>query len=269
MPISVRPSAWWSAPGSPMLWWARVITEMPGATCGVVLSCALMWPATVQSLFQNEVNLMSNSISRRLFGTLAAGAVFAAAPDQASADDKSKTDPAPAPGGPVETPFKRDYTPPEFKPSWKKLQINRLLVQDFVIYAHSDLAMTEKLLEKEPALLNATMDWGGGDWETGLGGASHMGRRDIVGFLLERGARIDIFCAAMMGQIEAVKSFLTLQPKLIDAKGPHGFTLHFHAQVGGKEAEHVLEYLQSIKKIELKAVPFLKKPADTPAKKPE
>ena len=71
--------------------------------------------------------------------------------------------------------------------------------------------MMKKLLEKEPALLNATMDWGGGDWETGLGGASHMGRRDIVEFLLEQGARIDIFCAAMMGQLDAVKAFLTLR----------------------------------------------------------
>ena len=103
------------------------------------------------------------------------------------------------------------------------------------------------------------MDWGQGDWETGLGGASHMGRRDIVEYLLDRGARIDIFCAAMMGRLDAVKSFLTLEPKLIDAKGPHGFTLHFHAQVGGKESEPVLDYLQSIKKIELKPNPFLKK----------
>src|SRR5262249_20786878 len=137
------------------------------------------------------------------------------------------------------------------------------------IYAHSDLALVKKLLEKEPALLNATMDWGGGDWETGLGGASHMGRRDIVEFLLEKGARIDIFCAAMMGQLDAVKAFLALQPKLIAAKGPHGFPLHFHAQVGGEEAEKVLEYLQSVKKLELKPVPFLKKPAEPPAKKPE
>jgi hypothetical protein len=122
--------------------------------------------------------------------------------------------------------------------------------------------MVKKLLAKEPALLNATMDWGGGDWETGLGGASHMGRRDIVEFLLEHGARIDLFCAAMMGQLDAVKAFLALQPKLIDAKGPHGFSLHFHAQVGGKEAEKVLDYLQSVKKVELKPVPFLSKPPE-------
>jgi hypothetical protein len=88
-----------------------------------------------------------------------------------------------------------------------------------------------------------------------------MGRRDIVEYLLANGARIDIFCAAMMGQLDAVKAFLTLQPKLIDARGPHGFSLHFHAQVGGQDAEKVLAYLQSVKKVELKPVPFLKKPA--------
>jgi hypothetical protein len=211
---------------------------------------------------------MTEPISRRAFATLATGTVLgAAAAEVPAADDKPKADPEKAPAGPTEAAFERDYPPPGFKPSWKKAQINRLLVQDFVVFAHSDLDMVKKLLEKEPALLNATMDWGGGDWETGLGGASHMGRRDIVEFLLERGARIDIFCAAMMGQLDAVKAFLTLQPKLIDAKGPHGFTLHFHAQVGAKEAEKVLEYLQSIKKLELKPVPFLKQP-DPPAKKP-
>ena len=117
-------------------------------------------------------------------------------------------------------------------------------------------------------LINAVIDWGGGDWESGLGGASHMGRRDIVELLLGHGARIDIFCAAMMGQLDAVRSFLVLQPKLIDARGPHGFNLHFHAQVGGTDAEGVLDYLQSIKKIELKPNPFLNKAAD-PAKPPK
>jgi hypothetical protein len=206
---------------------------------------------------------MKNPISRRSFATVATGMMVGAA-DMRAADDKS----ADAPIGPLEAAFERDYAPPQFKPTWKKPQINRLLVQDFVIYAHSDLAMVKTLLEKEPALLNATMDWGGGDWETGLGGASHMGRRDIVSFLLEKGARIDIFCAAMMGQLDAVKAFLNLQPALIDAKGPHGFTLHFHAQVGGEPAKPVLDYLQSIKKVELKPVPFLSKPAAPASKKP-
>lgn len=160
---------------------------------------------------------------------------------------------------PVEADFVRDYPAPNFKPKWAKPQINRQLAQDFVIYAHSDLPMVEKLLEREPALLNATLDWGAGDWETGLGGASHMGRKDIVEFLLAKGARIDIFCATMMGMLDVVQSMLTLQPALIDARGPHGFNLHFHAQVGQEGAKPVLDYLQSVKEVQLRPVPWLKK----------
>ena len=195
---------------------------------------------------------MSDKISRRSFTALGASVTLGALSGSALGKDQGS--------GPTEAPFERDYAPPEFKPSWKKPQINRLLVQDFVIYAHSDLDMVKKLLDKEPMLLNAMMDWGAGDWESALGGASHMGRRDIVEYLLERGARIDIFCATMMGQCDAVKSFLTLQPKLIDARGPHGFTLHFHAQLAGKDAKKMVDYLQSIKRIELRPNPFVKDP---------
>lgn len=215
---------------------------------------------------------MSDSLPRRTFTTLSAGFVLGTASDLYGQDApppaaKPKNGPpTAAPTSPKEAAFERDYPAPGFKPSWKKEQINRQLAQDFVIYAHSDLVMVKKLLAKEPGLLNATIDWGAGDWETGLGGASHMGRRDIVEFLLSKGARIDLFCATMLGQLEAVRSFLTLQPSLIEAKGPHGFSLHFHAQVGGKDSEKVLDYLQSIKKVELKPIPFLKKPTD--AKKP-
>ncbi len=201
---------------------------------------------------------MSDPLDRRAFAATFASSVVL------GSEVLSAETPAVAPmphGVPAEAPFERDYPKPGFNPSWKNPQINRLMVQDFVVFGHMDLPMAKRLLEKEPAVLNAMMDWGAGDWESALGGASHMGRHDIVEFLLEKGARIDIFCAAMMGQLDAVRAFLTLQPKLIDAKGPHGFTLHFHAQLaedGGK----TLDYLQSVKKIELKPNPFLKKPAD-------
>lgn len=193
---------------------------------------------------------MSKPITRRSFVAIAGGAI--SSPILARGIDANQV--------PTEAAFTRDYPAPDFKPSWKKPVLNRTLIQDFVIYAHSDLDMTKKLLDKEPMLINSVMDWGAGDWESGLGGASHMGRTDIVQFLLERGARIDIFCAAMMGQIEAVKAFLTLQPKLIDARGPHGFSLHFHGQLAGKKADEMVAYLQSVKKIELKPNPFVKPP---------
>ena len=208
---------------------------------------------------------MPDPLSRRQFAGLAlvASASATVPPASASIDDPPATPPIGP--RPVEAAFERDYPAPGFKPSWKKPQINRQLAEDFVIFAHSDLSMTTRLLDREPALLNAAIDWGSGDWETGLGGASHMGRRDIVEFLLSRGARIDLFCAAMLGQLDAVRSILTFQPLLIDAKGPHGFSLHFHAQVGGKDSEPVLDYLQSIKKVEMRPNPFLKKPGE-PAK---
>ncbi len=200
---------------------------------------------------------MSQRVNRRSFTVATAGLLATAGSRStfglAFEDEEKK---------PVEAAFTRDYDPPTFKPKWAKPQINRQMVQDFVIYAHSDLKMVEQLLNKEPGLLNSTMDWGQGDWETGLGGASHMGRKDIVKFLLSKGARIDIFCAAMMGMLDAVKSMLTLEPALIDAKGPHGFSLHFHAQVGVEDAKPVLDYLQTVKHVELKPIPFLKKSPD-------
>jgi hypothetical protein len=160
-------------------------------------------------------------------GTLAAGTLAATA---AGADDEG-----------------RDYPAPKFKPSFKKPQLGKLLVQDFVIFAHSELDMVKKLWEKEPALINATMDWGGGDWETALGGASHMGRRDIAEFLIDKGARVDIFAAAMLGHLDAVKALLTAHPRLLDTKGPHGIPLITHAKMGGKPAAEVLAYLESLK----------------------
>lgn len=206
--------------------------------------------------------MTSDKYSRRSFAALAAGTVVGAASSmnaqEKPATGSSSGDAPQAPVGPTEAPFERDYTPPDFKPSWKRPQINRLLIQDFVIFSHTDLDMVQKLLEKEPALVLASMNWGAGDWESGLNAAAHMGRRDIVEVLLERGARPDIFCAAMLGQLEVVRTFLTFQPKLIDAKGPHGFSLHFHAQVGGDDSANVLDYLQSVKKIELRPNPFLK-----------
>ena len=155
--------------------------------------------------------------------------------------------------GPVEASFERDYPAPEFKPAWKKPQINRLMAQDFVVAAHMD----RHLLGREPGLANATMDWGGGDWETAIGAASHMGRADIVELLMAHGARPDIFCAAMLGKLEVVKGILEMEPGLIDAKGPHGFGLHFHATVGGHFAKAVLDYLQGIKEVEVRVPPFM------------
>lgn len=120
------------------------------------------------------------------------------------------------------------------------------LVQEFVAKAHGELERVKELLMQEPALVNASWDWGGGDWETGLGAAAHMGRKDIANYLLENGARLDLFAAAMLGKLEIVKAALEAYPRAIDVPGPHGIPLLAHAQAGGAEAEAVLEFLKAL-----------------------
>lgn len=140
----------------------------------------------------------------------------------------------------------RDYPAPKFTPSFKKPKLGNTLLYDFVLFAHYEFDLVKRLYEKEPALLNGTVDWGGGDWESALGGAAHMGRRDIAEFLLEKGARMDLFAAAMLGHLDVVKAALTARPGLLQAKGPHGIPLRVHAKAGGEPAAKVLEYLDTL-----------------------
>jgi hypothetical protein len=119
------------------------------------------------------------------------------------------------------------------------------LVQEFVSVAHGSLERVTELLAQEPALINAAWDWGGGDFETGLGAAAHMGRRDIALYLLAHGARFDLFAAAMLGQLDIVRTTLAAQPELRHTPGAHGIPLLVHAQMGGEPAQPVVAFLQS------------------------
>jgi hypothetical protein len=123
-------------------------------------------------------------------------------------------------------------------------QLDPATVQAFVSNAHGDLDEVQALLAEEPRLVNAAWDWGGGDWETALGAAAHMGRRQIALFLLEHGARLDIFAAAMLGYFDIVSAVLSDFPEMRNAIGPHGIPLVEHARVGGADARAVLELLE-------------------------
>lgn len=128
----------------------------------------------------------------------------------------------------------------------KKPALEASLVQDFVGNAHGNLDRVKELLTQEPAVINSVWDWGGGDFETGLGAAAHMGRRDIATYLLENGARLDLFAAAMLGHLDIVKATLETYPGALNVLGPHDISLIAHAQAGGNEALQVFEYLKSL-----------------------
>jgi len=124
--------------------------------------------------------------------------------------------------------------------------LNHELVKEFVIAGHGNFERVKEMLTQEPGLLNATWDWGGGDFETALGGAGHMGRKDIAEFLINKGSRMDIFVATMLGKLDIVKAMLAAYPELVQSKGPHGLTFLHHARKGGEEAMPVLKYLESL-----------------------
>ena len=119
-------------------------------------------------------------------------------------------------------------------------------VQEMVLVAHTNLRRVQELVEQRPALARAAVDWGFGDWEDALGAASHMGNRAIADYLIAHGARPTIFSAAMLGQVEVVKAYVTAAPGVQRVSGPHSISLLDHARAGGVQAAAVYEYLERL-----------------------
>lgn len=115
-------------------------------------------------------------------------------------------------------------------------------IYEFVLAAHNDLKKVKAIFEKQPLILNCTNQSRRGDFETAMGGASHMGRKDIADFLLSKGARMDIFSYAFLGYNDFVKQQIEAFPWLLHSPGPHGFSLLHHAKVGGHE--DLMEWIQ-------------------------
>ena len=120
------------------------------------------------------------------------------------------------------------------------------LVKDAVGASHGNFARVRELVEMQPAMARASIDWGFGDWETCLDAAAHVGNKPIAEFLLNHGARPTIFSAAMMGQLDAVKAFVAARPGVQKTLGPHGITLMSHAKAGGPDAAAVVQYLATL-----------------------
>ncbi len=98
--------------------------------------------------------------------------------------------------------------------------------------SHSDLEAVKNLVEKRPELARAVWEWRFGDFESAIGAASHVGRRDIALYLMSKGARPSIFTFAMLGNYEVVKSIIELHSGIQKTLGPHGISLLNHAYAG-------------------------------------
>lgn len=124
--------------------------------------------------------------------------------------------------------------------------LDKELVKEFVGAAHKDFDKVKAMLLETPDLLNSVNNLGGWDWEDAIGAAGHVGLREMALYLLQQGARPTICVAAMLGELDLVKTFITAFPAMKDAVGPHKISLVRHAKAGGEPAKKVLDYLVSI-----------------------
>ena len=123
-------------------------------------------------------------------------------------------------------------------------QLSSDLVKDWIVKAHQrKIDVMKGLLEREPALLQSSWDWGAGDYESAIQAAAHTGSRDMALFLIDRGARFDLFAAAMLGQLALFKTTVETYPATLQVRGAHGIPLLSHAILGESPARGVLDYL--------------------------
>jgi hypothetical protein len=128
----------------------------------------------------------------------------------------------------------------------KPAQIKDEIVREFVGVSHGKFDRMKEMLDNDHLLLHVSYDWGGGDFESGIEAAGHVGNREIANYLLGKGARYNIYLASMLGHLDIVKYVLTLNPNLLNSKGPHGFTMLHHAQRGGEASLPVVQFLESL-----------------------
>lgn len=134
--------------------------------------------------------------------------------------------------------------------------MNDAMVSGIVGASHGNFDKVKELVNARPELAGAAWDWGFGDWETALGAASHVGRRDIAEFLISHGARPDIFTYTMMGMLKSVQEIIENVPGVQTHNGPHGITLLQHAKnrledknISASDAANVksvISYLESL-----------------------
>lgn len=189
----------------------------------------------------------NGKVSRREFtavlpATCGAAALFGLTNTRAAAEDKSVRGTTPPAAAQRQTPatVAREF------PAQSADQVRQI-----VGAAHVKLDRVTEMVTHRPALAKAAWDWGFGDWESALGAASHMGRRDIANVLIKQGARPNIFTFTTLGHVAAVEQIVTAMPGIQRLPGPHGITLLAHArntvrQNDDDTARKMLAYVESL-----------------------
>lgn len=86
------------------------------------------------------------------------------------------------------------------------------MVKEFVLAGHFNLDKVRNMLNDYPNLIYSRYDWGNGDFEEAIEGAGHKGNKIIVNYLIEKGARVNLFVLTMLGKTSLVMPTLEAYP---------------------------------------------------------
>lgn len=127
------------------------------------------------------------------------------------------------------------------------------IASEVVGLSHFNLEKLKLIIDPRPELAKSEWDWGFGDWESAIGAASHVGRKDIADYLISRGAMPTIFSFAMLGEYETVKTMIHAYPGIQKNFGPHGISLLQHAETSletegtdKRKARQLVNYLKDL-----------------------
>jgi uncharacterized protein len=109
-------------------------------------------------------------------------------------------------------------------------ELDPSIVEECVGSAHGNLEKVRELVERHPALVDARAPWN----ETPIEAAAQLGRRDIIDYLLSRGAPLDFFTACVLGRRDVVEAELARDPGRARSRGVHDLPSLYFAAIGGQ-----------------------------------
>jgi hypothetical protein len=116
--------------------------------------------------------------------------------------------------------------------------IPQVWVNEFVTVAHFDFEKVKHLHTRCPELLLTRSTWD----EIGVEAAAHMGREDIAGFFLDKGAPLSLCTATMLGLKDEAAKIIAEDPNRARERGAHDFPLLWYT-IFGKERPEMAEFL--------------------------
>lgn len=101
--------------------------------------------------------------------------------------------------------------------------------QRVVGMSHGNFAGVQELVGRHPELARAVASSG----EHAVEASAHTGQREIVDYLLDRGAPYSLLTAVMRDDRRRVRELLDEDPQRIHERGPHDFALLWYPVIGG------------------------------------